>query len=99
MTFQELLEENFETREYSGRGMFGKYCLAITIENKSDLLETMYRIGYMVAEHNLDENNQNEDNDLDDTIDETGLNNIKYDSLGNGLIIYWPNIPFKKEIE
>jgi hypothetical protein len=91
MTFQELLEENFETREYSGRGMGGKYCLAITIPR--DALEAMFNIGRMV------ENQNNDSNDSEYWIDETGLDYVKSDNLGYDIIIYWPNIPFKKEIE
>lgn len=47
MTFQEFLEnEGYETRAYSGRGMYGRECLAITVRNP---IQVAQDIGWKAA--------------------------------------------------
>lgn len=47
MTLQELIEDlGYETRSYSGRGMYGRECLGVTVEDPiSFTLELGYAIG------------------------------------------------------
>lgn len=53
MTFQELLEVNdYKTRSYSGRGMWGEECLAITIDSYDFPQELMY-IGSLCILNNV----------------------------------------------
>lgn len=49
MTFQEFLEDqDYETRPYSGRGMFGKTCLAVTVD---DLTGAAFDIRFRLGAH------------------------------------------------
>jgi hypothetical protein len=54
MTLQELINDmGHETRSYSGRGMYGKTCLAVKPEGISDL-QFMLELGRTIAENNMD---------------------------------------------
>ncbi len=83
MKLQQFIEEcGFETRSYSGRGMFGKECLGVTIEDSllhfvAELLD--------LAEEMSDVKNL-----------ATALQNARTDSMGLGTIIYFPYIPYKE---
>lgn len=84
---QELLEaddqnEDIEIRSYSGRGMFGRHCLAAVARSDTDVLRSLFR--------GLSKNPTSEacvriSEDLED---------MKVDSLGHDFVVYWPNIPF-----
>ncbi len=83
MTFQEWLEENcYETRSYSGRGMYGKDCLAITVSSPMAL----WNLALILKEDLM------EDEDLD--FQEPSTPN--WDAVGLGYVLYWPNVPFKE---
>lgn len=77
-TIKEIIEANgYVTRSYSGRGMCGKECLAVSIDTSeleffSDLLDdTPARDVETIAE---------------------AMRNACTDSLGRGTILYFPNI-------
>lgn len=82
MTFQKWLEENcYETRAYSGRGMYGKECLAVTVSDVS----AMWTMAMMLQEDLIE----------DEDLDFTGPFPPRYDSMGLGVILYWPSIPYE----
>lgn len=72
---------NYESRDYSGRGMFGRRCFAVECDNPSGLIaevflylaenETPYAEMVQVAEM---------------------LKDSRTDSMGHGSIVYWPSI-------
>ena len=53
------------SKDYSGRGMFGKTCYGINCDNPTACIE--------VASAN-------------------GLRGARWDQMGKGFIVYWPNI-------
>lgn len=82
MIFQEFIEDlGFETRAYSGRGMYGKECLAF---NSEAPLKDIQEISYCLGQHNA----ENED----DEIPRPGR--VEFDSMGTEYIVYWPALPF-----
>ena len=83
MTLQELIETElgFETQEYSGRGMYGKTCLGVTIEE--NLPGVLLNLGYTIREFEYDE---------EDPI--TRPSRICMDSMGLGTIVYFPNVEY-----
>ena len=91
MDFQKTLEEiGFATRQYSGRGMYGRYCLAVVPDGTE--------FGFVAQLiRGLQETLRGSELDhalavVADTLEET-----RTDSLGRSVILYWPNIEFSKE--
>lgn len=81
---QRILESDgeFETRSYSGRGMYGDTCLGVTIDGG---------IGRMLAliVESADEDNR-------EALGET-LRSMRTDSMGRGTIVYFPGTPYVGE--
>ena len=48
--FQEFLEENFEVRSYSGRGMYGRECIAINVD---DPVQAMQDLAWYAGEQDI----------------------------------------------
>ena len=70
----------YEMMDYSGRNMFGKYCLAIQtsngiMETLSELIDAAHSIG------NVKELSE-------------AIRNMKTDSLGYNTVMYFPTIPY-----
>lgn len=85
MTLQQLIEESmseYETRSYSGRGMYGRSCLGVIV---NDALNFIFVLGYTIAEYNLDELTE-------DTI--KAPVKIATDGMGLDTIVYFPGVPF-----
>lgn len=84
LALEELYGEfDYSIRSYSGRGMYGKSCLAI-VGNRINLLE----LGFLIR-----------DNDYDENIDTGELSKYQTDDMGLGTVYYWPKIPFVGEDE
>lgn len=65
---RELRSEGLRPRSYSGRGMFGKECVGVSIDRLDDL-------------------------------DGLPLKGVRTDSLGLGLIAYWPHLTWTDALE
>ena len=63
-----------KVRSYSGRAMYGKYCLAVTTDDLGDLLATIA----------ADPKSRDFVHDL---------RGVREDSMGRGVVYYFPNIP------
>lgn len=82
ITFIRWLETaDLEPFEYSGRGMFGKKCVAVRANSEVDLVISV--MTSMVE-------NCAERSDLLDMLDE--LSSPKTDSLGKGTVVYWESM-------
>jgi hypothetical protein len=64
-----LQNAGYGPRGYSGRGMFGKICVGVSLESESEL--------WTMAQ---------------ELIDIDGLHAPHTDSLGRGIIAYWPRV-------
>ena len=86
MTFQQLLEENdYATRSYSGRAMYGKECLGVTVD---DVVSATWDISKLLAEENA---RLEEYPSIPQIPEPKGL---RYDNMGRGYIIYWTQVPY-----
>lgn len=83
-SLQEALEElggDYEVRGYSGRGMHGNECLAITTDRSIgdlDIFQLGVEVGLMYA-------------------DAQYCGKMKQDSMGLGTVYYWPSVPYFDE--
>ena len=80
VAFDEL---GYNCREYSGRGMYGKNCLGVDLEESN-----LFTIGFEVAEW-VGNNYPERLCEVKDSI-----NKIRQDSLGMNVIVYFPNVEF-----
>ena len=82
--FQEALEYlsdqmDFDVRSYSGRGMYGKTCIAITGDD----------INFLMLGVALNEYFSNYHEDVPESV-----YRYRTDSLVLGIVIYWPNMEY-----
>lgn len=93
--FREAIENaGYVTRSYSGRAMYGKKCLGFeTSRNQSPIFATA-EIMCGLAEICQYEN-PNDALDLSDFLD--FFNDVKEDSMGMGMIIYFPYIKWNED--
>jgi hypothetical protein len=82
MNLQQVFEElGYETRSYSGRGMFGKSCLGVEISNDDNLFSLGIEVGEFLTEDNVGVNL---------------IPRACTDSLGRGTILYFPDVEYKE---
>jgi hypothetical protein len=94
MNLQELLERmGVETRSYSGRFMYGKECLAVTLDRDESPYRLMGDIMQDLCEQTIELCDAKQDVDHSDIL--RAIKNTKMDSLGTGTILYWPTTPYK----
>jgi hypothetical protein len=95
MEFKELCEliedAGYTPRSYSGRGMYGRYCLGVVIEhsNPSKVLTELILSLCIFAGTEADqlERVQWVCQNLDD---------MRSDSMGRDMIVYWPDIKWEE---
>jgi hypothetical protein len=82
-TLNDLLSD-FDTRlrSYSGRGMYGKDCVGVDLENSAQIASVFFSLG---------ERCQSSGDDRLASLGD-GDEQIKTDSMGRGLIVYWPDV-------
>lgn len=85
---QIFLEETYEgcVMEYSGRGMYGKKCLAVTLDTPRECAPATLAAEIIRSAHSFD------GADLSDIADL--MENIHVDNLGKGSVCYWPGEEF-----
>ena len=71
----------YEARSYSGRGMYGKTCLGVTLGPGQSVLEFAFDV--------LQETRPEEVSEVIDI-----LRRPRQDSMGLGMILYWPDVPW-----
>jgi hypothetical protein len=85
MNFQEVLEEaGYEPMPYSGRGMYGKYCVGVRTGD----------IGHLFADI-LSVTKDNSSVHLDEVSD--AFRCMRTDSLGLDVIIYFPTVEYSDQ--
>ena len=79
-TLQRMIEKaGFQCRSYSGRGMFGKTCLAVEVDS----------LGVFFAELVLALDGSKAHTEVFD-----GLTTMQTDSMGMGRVLYFSNLPY-----
>lgn len=87
---QDLLENaGYDCRDYSGRGMYGKSCLAVTLgtSGRHPALATLI----VEVLDNADAD------DLEVVLE--ALGEVEQDNMGHDVVYYFPQIPFAGEEE
>jgi hypothetical protein len=79
-----ISDAGHEPYAYSGRFMYGDTCLAVDGDNQTELVADIMA----AAQHH-------EDADLDSVADI--LKKARTDSMGMGIVMYWPSIKFEGE--
>ena len=90
MTFSEILEEiGIDTMGYSGRGCYGRECLAVTDYDSSSEFWSAVIDGVQSAYKGKD---------LVSCLQvvSAAMKDLSEDSLGRGSVLYWQGITFKK---
>ena len=78
-TLKEILQAaGYEPRSYSGRGMYGKECIGVTVESVQQLFQAILR-----AAHDNEE--------MDMLFDDQIFADANWDNMGRDYIVYWPN--------
>jgi len=100
MTIQQMFQyvvddsgQEMRIRSYSGRGMYGKECMALVCESHGQAARVI--AGVMRFACNQAEHNPESPVDVDDT--QINLGRMEMASMGRGLVVYWPDIPFEQE--
>jgi hypothetical protein len=96
MEFKELIDliESAEmtARSYTGRGMGDRVCLGIVSDNSRDIALTLVQC-YL-------ENCPTDSSSIQEAMDLCEqLKDSKFDSMGRGEIIYWPEIAWEETEE
>lgn len=76
----------YETRSYSGRGMYGKQCLGVVSENTIETIVDILRWAFSEG--------TTENDDLYYALSKA-MQSAKTDSMGQGYIIYFPDHEYK----
>ena len=81
----------FKVRSYSGRGMYGRTCVGIDLDRIDDLGDIIANLEPYDADGELYE--------PQDAFELVGklISNMKWDSMGLGIIVYWPDIDYDKK--
>lgn len=91
--FLELLDvaeidtDAFREKGYSGRGMYGRSCPGVDLDNFSGLVLLMVAAGRMAEARDLDDDQTGERFDAEEF-----ARTVCTDSMGMGIIVYWPSL-------
>lgn len=72
-------------RSYSGRGMFGANCIGVDLADHSEIFKVGALLGSLLAGQ--------------DEFDVRELSRSATDSMGRGVILYWPGLSWEDEFE
>ena len=84
---REMLEAGLDVHKYSGRFMYGDHCVSIHTDRDTTPFEVGLIVGKICGQNRDDLPN------IDD------LPDVKQDSLGMGMVIYWPQLAWSAEVE
>lgn len=91
---QEIVEDaGFDVRSYSGRGMYGKKCLSFNLEQEENEFDAMLKLSESIQSYV-----EHSDDGLEFEDVTQYFMGAKSDSMGLGMVIYFPNIEWE-EIE
>ena len=92
--FKEAIEDvGYQTRSYSGRGMYGKSCLGFETTRYQNSIQAVAEIIGNLADTCM----YDDDLELQDFIEM--FSDVQSDSMGLGMIIYFPEISWDQDWE
>jgi hypothetical protein len=92
---QDLVEAaGYEPYSYSGRSMYGAKCLAVDPGKDlgwfiSDIIEALKQCSY----------NDDDDSRAEHTAAVEAFRDMRTDSMGRGIVVYFPGVPFEGDKE
>lgn len=99
-----LKDLEFECRNYSGRGMHGKYCLGIiTSESVGKLFALIVQELYNYVLESLDEVNDDNYSEIEKCTHSKfceisqAFSSMSQDNMGTDMVYYFPNVKFEEE--
>lgn len=81
-----------QTRDYSGRGMMGKECVAISGSGETEIA---FELGCQYGAWLARTQGRHRGQTLDRDAVVRALTATRSDQLGHGRIVYWPQVPFQ----
>lgn len=88
-------DDSIKVRSYSGRGMYGATCLGITTDRYTNPHDVIMKIVVQFVEENHEDKNfLFKFRELTDC-----LQNPKQDSMGLGIVTYFPDIDWEEDDE
>ena len=100
MNARELIElTDYTPRKYSGRAMYGKQCLGVEIDRYESPYEFFAALIENAAEEAVERLDDEGEVAVYDTFEEVSrmMRRTRSDSLGLGMILYWPHIPWEED--
>lgn len=79
---------------YSGRGMYGKECLAVSLDDSNGYGFTSRVVFEATWEYRGDDDEDSLMEGMLDIIEGTAT-----DNLGRGIVLYWPSVTYEEERE
>ena len=101
--FQQLKDDGNELaecitiRSYSGRGMYGDTCFAITGTNIDTCFEMVAAIINSAVRQLHLNNNEYQLAKTQDLVNTLLGSQAKWDNMGRDIVMYWPDVPFTPE--
>ena len=101
--FQTLLEDTGygETQSYSGKGMYGKECLGVALDGDNNVGGLVSCVIECLHDRVGDTAFDDEESivELDGLFSEArwAFRHMNQDSMGLGIIVYFPRIPYTEE--
>ena len=86
-----IVGAGFPVRDYSGRGMYGKYCLAVECSREDPPEKMLLSI---IGEYTYTADNLDDVRELAEA-----LKDCQTDSLGRDAILYWPQIEWDDDCD
>lgn len=90
-----LVELGEDVRDYSGRGMYGERCVGINVSS-ANAVQFGFQLACDIGIRLLDELGSM---DAQDVLDELSGLEIQTDSLGKGIIVYFPKLKWSDECD
>lgn len=96
--------EEAKLMKYSGRGMFGRYCVGIAASNPMEAVMNLlghFAVEAMEAERHGDSEAEEppEERQLYDTLFRVLTSNVRTDSLGYDTVVYFPDWEWDPELK
>jgi hypothetical protein len=79
-----------EARSYSGRGMYGRECVGVTVNDPFEFFAELLGSAYDSCKD--DDEREGVINGITDLLRDT-----RTDSMGRSMIVYWPSIEWKED--
>jgi hypothetical protein len=85
--------ENASVHKYSGRAMFGRQCVAITVDD-DNLVRSAMRLGSLITSGFVRRSSLEDFVGADEEACEI-CSEVRADNMGQGYVFYWPDVEYR----